>query len=191
MNTPAHLLLGAALFARPATSQIIFAAMLGALLPDLSLYVLAGVSLIVLGLPPAQVFGELYFSDLWQSIFAIDNSFLVWGGLLGAAIWFKKSWAVALSAAALLHLLLDFPLHHNDGRTHFWPLTNWVFESPVSYWDRGHGAHWVAPFEAAAAVVSAGVLWQRKPPLWAAALTAGLLVAELYVVRQWLFVFGG
>ena len=29
-----------------------------------------------------------------------------------------------------------------------------------------------------------------QPPFWAALAIGGLLVAELYVVRQWLFVFG-
>jgi len=49
----------------------------------------------------------------------------------------------------------------------------------------------VAPIEAAAATVSAGVLWKRQLPVWAASLVGALLVAELWVVRQWLFVFGG
>ncbi|MEP3784941.1 cobalamin biosynthesis protein CobQ [Ascidiaceihabitans sp.] len=191
MNTPAHLLLGAACFARPATSKLLLAALFGALLPDLSLYVLAGGALFLFDLPPAYVFGELYFSDLWQSIFAVDNSFVVWAALLATALWSRQAWAIAICGAAILHLALDFPLHHDDGRAHFWPLTSWVFESPYSYWDRHHGAHWVAPIEAAAATVSAGVLWKRQLPVWAASFVGALLVAELWVVRQWLFVFGG
>ena len=42
---------------------------------------------------------------------------------------------IALFSAALVHLTLDFPLHNDDARAHFWPLTNWKFTSPVSYWD--------------------------------------------------------
>ncbi|MBY5931967.1 cobalamin biosynthesis protein CobQ [Tateyamaria omphalii] len=189
MNTPAHLLLGAAVFGKPAHQRILAAAFIGALLPDLSLYVMAGVSLYVLGIPPRIVFDDLYFSNAWQTVFAIDNSFVVWGLLCAVAAWCKSPSAIALTGAALLHLLLDFPLHHDDGRPHFWPLSRWVFESPVSYWDRNHGAAWIAPIEAALATVAAITLWRRALPVWSIGLVALLLLAELWVVRQWLFFF--
>ncbi|MEM6371906.1 MAG: cobalamin biosynthesis protein CobQ [Pseudomonadota bacterium] len=189
MNTPAHLLLGAAAFGRPAHGRILLAAFAGGLLPDLSLYVLAGTSLFILNIPPARVFNELYFSDAWQTVFAIDNSFLLWGLLLGVALWQRVPWAIAVTGAAMLHVLLDFPLHNDDGRSHFWPLSWWVFESPVSYWDRAHGAMWVAPIEAALSVACVVLIWLRRPPLWAVALTVLLLAAEIWIVRQWLFFF--
>lgn len=159
------------------------------MLPDLSLYLLAGASLFVLGIPPQHVFDVLYFSDLWQTIFAIDNSFFVWGALFGIAVWRKVPWAIALTGAALLHLALDMPLHHDDGRPHFWPLSRWVFESPVSYWDVNHGAVWVAPFEAVLALGAAIVLWRRRVPVWAALFCLPLVAAEIWIVRQWLFFF--
>jgi hypothetical protein len=191
MNTPAHLLIGAAAFGQGGDRRVIWAALVGALLPDLSLYLLAGISLTILNIPANVVFGELYFSDLWQQIFAIDNSFVIWGALLAVAIWRRSPWALALTSAALLHLALDFPLHHDDGRPHFWPLSNWVFESPVSYWDRGHGALWVAPMEAALSVICAIVLWWRRLGWMLGLLISLLLVAELMVARVWVFVFSG
>ncbi len=191
MNTPAHLLLGAAALARGGQRYLIWAAMLGALLPDLSLYLMAGTAIFVLNIPPQIVFDQLYFSELWQTVFAIDNSFFVWGILLGLAIWRRIDWAIVLCGAALLHLLLDFPLHHDDGRPHFWPLTSWIFESPLSYWDRGHGASWIAPLGAALAMISALVLWRRKPGWLLSLLIVGLLASELMVARVWMFVFSG
>ncbi|MEL6886631.1 MAG: cobalamin biosynthesis protein CobQ [Pseudomonadota bacterium] len=170
-------------------AKVLVAAFVGAMLPDLSLYLLAGASLFVLGIPPQHVFDVLYFSDLWQTIFAIDNSFFVWGALFGIAVWRKVPWAIALTGAALLHLALDMPLHHDDGRPHFWPLSRWVFESPVSYWDVNHGAVWVAPFEAVLALGAAIVLWRRRVPVWAALFCLPLVAAEIWIVRQWLFFF--
>lgn len=41
-------------------------------------------------------------------VFAIDNSFIVWFGLLGLAIWQRSTWVIALTGAALLQLVLDF-----------------------------------------------------------------------------------
>ena len=189
MNTPAHLLLGAAAFARPGTTKVLIAALFGALAPDLSLYLMAGTALFMLQIPPQIVFNELYFSDAWQTVFAIDNSFLVWGALCAIAVWRQAPWAVALTGAALLHLALDMPLHHDDGRPHFWPLTSWVFESPYSYWDRAHGAMWIAPIEAVLAVVAAAWLWWRGVPIWARGTALVLLGMEMWVVRQWLFFF--
>jgi hypothetical protein len=189
VNTPAHLLIGAAVLGRKGARSIALAAMLGAALPDVSLYVMAGISLFLLQIPPQIVFDELYFSDAWQTVFAIDNSFLVWGLLCLVAVRMRSAWAIALTGAALLHLCLDFPLHHDDGRPHFWPVSGWVFESPLSYWDRRHGAFWVAPVEAAAAILAAIVLWRQRFGLWFSVTVGILLAAELWVVRQWLFFF--
>jgi hypothetical protein len=189
VNTPAHLLIGAAAFGRGGGRGVIWAAFAGALLPDLSLYVMAGISIAVLGIPPETVFRELYYSDAWQTVFAIDNSFILWGGLLGLALWRRSSWGIALTGAALLHLALDFPLHHDDGRPHFWPLSGWIFESPLSYWDVRKGARWVAPVELALALGAAATLWVRRPGWVISALILALVVAELMVARVWMFVF--
>ena len=79
MNTPAHLIFGMAAFGRPDATRVTLAALAGAMLPDLSLYVLAGTSIFFLGIDPQIVFDDLYFSDSWQLIFKIDNSFILWG----------------------------------------------------------------------------------------------------------------
>ncbi|MEL7098937.1 MAG: cobalamin biosynthesis protein CobQ [Pseudomonadota bacterium] len=187
MNTPAHLLIGAAVVGRR-QPRLIGWALLGALLPDLSLYVLGGVSLFLLRIPPQVVFDELYFSPAWQTVFAIDNSVIVWGIALALAVWARKTGAIALCTAALLHIALDFPLHAGDGRPHFWPVSAWVYDSPFSYWDRSHGAATFAPIEALFSALAAMWLWQVQGLVrWGA---VALLSAELWVVRQWLFVFG-
>ncbi|WP_299076429.1 cobalamin biosynthesis protein CobQ [uncultured Ruegeria sp.] len=189
MNTPAHLLIGAAAFARPANGRILWAALLGSLLPDLSLYVLAGVSLFVLGIPEQVVFGQLYYSSAWQTVFAIDNSFILWGLALTIGIW--RGWRVLIvgAAAGLIHLAMDFLLHAGDGRAQFWPISSWVFHSPVSYWDSTHHAFWVAPVSALACLTSYVVLWQQGMPVWAKLFFAALVGAEIWVARQWLMFF--
>ena len=189
MNTPAHLILGIAAFARPVTSRNLTAAFLGSLAPDLSLYLLAGTSLFVLGIPPNVVFGELYFSPAWQTVFAIDNSFFLWGALLGVGLWRRLPLLQIFCLAGLFHIASDFLLHHDDGRPHFWPLSTWVFESPLSYWDKQHGAVWIAPLEALASVVAILVIWRQAPPLWALGLLVVLLGLELWIVGQWMFFF--
>lgn len=189
MNTPAHLLIGAAAFGTPGERRTMAAALAGALLPDLSLYLMAGTSLYILNISEQVVFGRLYFSSAWQTVFAIDNSFLLWGAVLLVAI--RLGWApmMAFASAGLLHLATDFVLHAGDGRPHFWPLSDWVFDSPLSYWDRTHHALWIAPVAALACLAAYTVLWRKGIGLWGRLGFGALLAAELWVARQWILYF--
>lgn len=189
MNTPAHLLMGLAVFGRRKTPGSGRWAALGSLIPDLSLYVLAGISLLVLQIPGERVFGELYFSDAWQTVFAIDNSYILWTIVLLLALWRKNTAFIALAGAALLHITFDFPLHHDDARQHFWPVSGWVFESPFSYWDSNHHAATIAPLTLILVLVSAVVVWRRWPDWRMRAFVLLVCAAELWVVRQWLLFF--
>lgn len=161
MNTPAHLLLAAGVFAKPDCPKVTAAAIIGGLLPDLSLYILTTTSLFLLGNNPDYVFDVQYFSDSWQQIFAIDNSFILWGILLGVAVWLRAAWFIVLSGSAVLHLCFDFPLHHDDARPHFWPLSDWVFQSPLSYWDSAHYGIIISVFEQTLVIGVLILLWQR------------------------------
>lgn len=189
MNTPAHLLIGAAVFGDGRERRVMAAALLGAFLPDLSLYLLAGVSLFVLGIPENVVFDELYFSPAWQAVFAVDNSFVIWGALLAAALWLRWRPMMAFAGAGLLHLATDFLLHADDGRAHFWPFSNWIFQSPVSYWDSRHHANWIVPVTVAACVLAYLSLWRRETGIWGRVGFGSLLAAELWVAYQWVVYF--
>jgi len=165
------------------------AAALGSILPDLSLYLMAGVALVVMKIPAERVFGELYFSRTWQTVFAIDNSFVIWGLILLVALWLRSLPVIALACAGLLHIATDFPLHNDDARRHFWPLSEWVFQSPLSYWDSDHHAAIVAPVGLLAVLISAAVLWRRWPNWRARMGVLAACITELWVVRQWLLFF--
>lgn len=161
MNTPAHLIFGLTAFGKAGKPAVTAAAFAGALIPDLSLYLMAGAHLFVLGTAPEVVFGQLYYSDAWQNVFRVDNSIILWSIGLSLGIFARSAVVTALCAAALLHLGLDFMFHHDDGRAHFWPLTNWIFQSPVSYWDPNHYGRIAGAVEVAASLLCCAVLWQR------------------------------
>lgn len=186
MNTPAHLLFGAAAFGKAHRTSVTLAAVAGGLAPDLSLYLMAGVSLFILQIEPQRVFDVLYYSEPWQMVFAIDNSALLWSVALAFAVWKKWPILIAFTAAALLHIALDFPLHHNDGRAHFWPITRWVFESPISYWDTRHHAGWIAPIELILSTIAAAWLHLRHRGVpWLQALFILLIVFQAMTTRGW------
>lgn len=189
MNTPAHLIMGAAAFGKPGNRGVTLAAVLGAFLPDLSLYLMAGVSIFILGISPQRVFDELYYSDAWQQVFAVDNSFVLWGIALGIAIWRKLPWAVALCGAALLHLIFDFPLHNHDARMHFWPVTDWKFISPVSYWEGSRGGNIVGMVELAIVIGLTIFLFLRFRDWLLRALFAVLAFMQIAPFVIWRLVF--
>lgn len=191
MNTPAHLIFGAAAFAKPGQARVTCAALFGALLPDLSLYLMAGWQLVVLGTDPRIVFDVMYFSPSWQAIFAIDNSFPIWGAVLGFALWCKSPVLTAFAGAGLLHLGLDFPLHNDDARAHFWPVSDWKFISPVSYWNRDHYGGIVGPIEMLASVACLIVLWRRFHAILPRVILGLALLFQLAPVFIWVFVFDG
>jgi len=161
MNTPAHLILGSAILARRGEWKVNLAAVAGSLAPDVSLYLLAAHALFIQQLPSSVVFGQMYFSEAWQGIFAVDNSVFVWLLLLAIAV-VTRLWALRVFAiGGLLHLATDFPLHHDDGRPHFWPLSDWVFASPVSYWDPAHYGRIVGSLEILLCLALCGALFHR------------------------------
>jgi hypothetical protein len=191
VNTPAHLIFGAAAFARPNAPPVNAAALFGALLPDLSLYLLTGWSLFVMGIPPGTVFGELYFSPQWQGIFAVDNSIPLWALGLGIGLALRSRVLIAFAGAGLLHLVFDFALHHDDARRHFWPITDFVFTSPVSYWDPRHFGNIAGPVEIAVSLLLCGVLWRRFRGWFARVLIVAAALAELAPGLMFMVMFRG
>ncbi len=189
MNTPAHLLLGAAAFGKPDKKGTYTAALFGALAPDLSLYLMVSVSIWGLDIPAQTVFRELYYSDAWQAVFAVDNSFVLWGIALSVALWLHAHVFIAFTAAALLHLAFDFPLHTHDARQHFWPVTNWVFESPFSYWDNSAHAGVVSPVALSLSAGALVLIWRSTKAIWLRVLTAALFVMEFASSGIWRVVF--
>jgi len=75
-------------------------------------------------------------------------------------------------------LLPDLPLHREDAHGHFYPLSNWHFESPISYWDPAHHELWVGGLEAAGVIVGSFLLI-RRGTAWR---FVGLATLTLYAV---------
>ena len=98
---------------------------------------------------------------------------------------------IALAGAGLLHLALDFPLHHDDARRHFWPVSDWVFVSPYSYWDRAHHGGTIATIEIVISLVLLAVLWRRFHAKLARAAIAIATLIQLAPGLIWIFVFDG
>ena len=113
------MLIGAAVFARPIVPATLVAAMLGGLAPDVPMFALVLFSTRLVGIPQHEVFGDLFYSDSWQAVFAVDHSFFVWGLLLALGQWRRYLILTAFAGAGFLHAATDFVTHHDDARRQF------------------------------------------------------------------------
>lgn len=138
------------------------------------------------------LWNELYFEPPMQNLIAYFNSIPIYASLTAAGyIWRKTYWGKLLlvfGLAALLHMALDLPVHNHDAYRHFWPLSDWRFISPFSYYEREHHSGWVSLIEAVMALAAIFVLWRRFPKLWVK-ITLGLL-ASFYIIAQSQSLFG-
>lgn len=179
MNTPAHFLLAAAIAARPGTPKRNWTMAAGALVPDLMMFAMVGWERWSNGRTAQQIFGEDYFSNHWQFIFAVTNSIPVYAAttIAGLALRLEMLWIFGL--CALMHVTFDLPLHHDDGHPHFWPFTDWIFASPVSYWDPRHHGIAAGYAEAVFSVLLCALLLTRFRGIFARILIAAGLAIEL------------
>ena len=171
MNTQSHALMGAVLFGRKVTARA-WAGVLGGLLPDVPMIAIV-IALKLSGVPDYTIFDELYWQNWWQVTNAIGHSFLLWGGVLAACFFTRRTpdglfdgagWRpliAAFSASALLHACIDFLCHREDAHMSLWPLTRWKFISPVSYYDSAHYGHYFSIFEMLLGLAMCVILFRR------------------------------
>ncbi|MGI9473084.1 MAG: metal-dependent hydrolase [Rubripirellula sp.] len=141
MNTPTHVMISLAFLTRRGAEgqpTYILPAVVGAVLPDAAMFGFYGVEKFVFGTAEREIWSERYFLPQWQDLFDLFNSVPILAVALAISLLAKRrGWAV-LFLSMLLHLACDLPLHHDDGHRHFWPISDWRFESPISYWDPNH-----------------------------------------------------
>lgn len=194
MNTQSHVLMGALLFGRK-MPNLAWAGALGGLVPDLPMFAIIGY-LRASGRQFEEIFGKLYWEHWWQVANAVGHNFILWSAVCVSGYLASRSksasrqkqgaLAFAFSGAALLHSSVDFLCHRNDGHMHFWPLTEWRFVSPISYWDSAHYGNQFALFETTLGVLSAILLFRTFRH--SAVRTALAISAILYVVVPAFFI---
>ena len=165
MNTPSHFLLHAWLrkyFWEKKNFFIPKSFLLWAIAPDIGLYLCvflyALYSEYFLWNPTWEtfryMFDVLYFEHpLWIFAYNFLHSPLVIVSFLCVTKFFKNYLGAYYIIMywffiwCLLHTFFDIPLHHNDGPRIFYPISDYIFYSPVSYWNREYYAGYVIPVE--------------------------------------------
>ncbi|MEL6158261.1 MAG: hypothetical protein AAGJ95_01740 [Cyanobacteria bacterium J06554_11] len=171
MNTPAHAIFNLALLGRKPQPDWNPLIIWGALIPDLAMFVFY-FALKIADIPESQIWRVEYYRPEWQNLFDFFNSIpLAVVGIL-VMLRLKRPGMAVLFGSVVLHCLQDLPLHVDDGHRHFWPLSQFRFESAVSYWDPGHYGQIVAPLELVLMAIASVYVFRRVRSRW----TKGLLV---------------
>ena len=152
---------------------------LGALCPDLPLYLFFGWYTFIERASQTLLWSEYYFLPQWQEVFDFSHSFPLWGGGLAVGAWFKRRELCFFMAAGLMASFQDILLHFDDGHAHFCPFSDYRFASPVSYWDPSHYGGIFSIVEAVAVTGAAIWIFPRLQTRW------GKVVLMLGVISIW------
>lgn len=137
-----------------------WAGLVGGLTPDVPMLTII-FTLMASGVSGQTIFNELYWQRWWQITNAVSHSFLLWGGLLLFGLYMRQSLLAIYVGSAFLHSCIDFLVHRGDAHMSFWPLTNYKFMSPVSYYESDHYGIWFSLFDSALGIVMALTLGLR------------------------------
>ena len=159
MNTPSHYIVNLALLGNaPNTNTAIT---IGAILPDLPIFVFYTVAKLIYQLPEHQIWSEAYYEPLWQNLVALFHSIPL--ALIGLSLCLYYSWkpGALFCLSLVLHSLLDLPVHNDDAHRHFFPFSDYRLISPFSYWDPQHYGNWVATVELLLVLALTPVVFKR------------------------------
>ena len=167
------------------------AVLAGSLIPDMFIYVAAIWLTVFAGVTHEELWDDIYFQDPMQTWGAIFNSLPLYATLAAIGVVFRQTTLGKLTLlfglAAIIHILTDLPVHADDAHRHFWPVSDWRFYSPVSYWDKNYHAPWVMIVETALVLGSITILWRRFSARWVR-LVLGLLgfLMIILMIASWI-----
>ena len=147
MNTPSHYIINLALLGQTIAPKQNVAIAMGAILPDIPIFLFYFIAKYIYQLPPSKIWSEAYYEPLNQNIVALFHSIPLSAIAMVICWYFNWQFGMVLFLSAIGHSLLDLPVHHDDAHRHFFPFSNYRFISPFSYWDTNHYAKYVAGVE--------------------------------------------
>jgi hypothetical protein len=137
MTTPVHVIYNLALLGsgREKSPREMWAIGTGAFAPDVFVFVFFLYTNFLTALSFETIWSDLYFNSFWNVFFTLGHSFILLP-ILGLGAYYLGRKAIALFFGnAFFHAILDFFTHAEDAYAHFYPLSSWKFQSPISYWD--------------------------------------------------------
>jgi hypothetical protein len=153
----------------------------GSILPDLPMF-LFFFYYTFLGVAQETIWGELFFRQDWQALFNMFNSLPLFLVVVLTAIIIKNKSVFVFGIAAIMHFVGDMFLHQEDGHAHFFPLSEYKFHSPVSYWNPEYFGGIFSIFETLLILALSVPLWKGLKNKWARTL---IIIVNLFNIFSW------
>jgi len=207
VTTPAHAALSLIVLGRSERNALPVA--LGAVAPDAPMLVFYLWERLVRGVSEGRIWSERYFDPGWQVVFDIPSSIPLLAlalcillvllgrrstgrfpaaGVAATPRPARLTAATLFVASMILHALGDLPLHREDAHRHFFPVSDWRFTSPVSYWDPDHYGGYAAVGEVVLVLAVSVFLFRtyRGRGRWIVAGVAGVYALFIaFAVLMW------
>ena len=184
MLTQTHVFTALAIWAKPKQTARNVAIIAGALVTDAFIYIGLIWYVGLKGHSVKSYFDDLYFQDNMQFWSALSNSLPLYGALAFTAWLARKRAGATLvcicALAAFSQSLIDLPVHAQDAHRHVWPLSDFRFISPISYWDPAYYGHIFGPLDMILGLACICVLWRRFTAKWSRIVLG--LFAALYII---------
>ena len=163
---------------------------LGALLPDSPTYLFFIVYGLILGYSGEVMWDDMYFNSGWSIPITLTHSFIIWPILIASATFFEWKFVRWFSISALFHVIVDFWVHTEDAYRHFYPVSNWKFHSPISYWNPSEYGLYVSAFDSLVVLGLLTYLYTKYTGGWRyVILSTGLLYLVRLVAEPLLIIF--
>ncbi|MEM9336454.1 MAG: metal-dependent hydrolase [Patescibacteria group bacterium] len=192
MITPSHLVYNWAIakasekIPNPSRTK---AFVVGALLPDLPTYGFFFIQGLILGTSQQQLWNDLYFDSVWTPFITLSHSLVLWPALIGIGYALQQQWLYWLASSAFIHSAFDFFVHADDAYRHFWPFSNWKFESPISYWDPQFYGQYFGILDTVVALLVIAWLYRLYQQRWIRYSLISLAFVYLLAITTPLFYF--
>lgn len=163
MHTPGHVLLNLAMLGSVLGHES--AVIAGAILPDLPIVALY-LRERARGTPEETIWSVCYQRKHWLAI--IHGAHSVPLAMIGVGLcWLAHLPSLlAFFLSVLGHAFCDLPLHVHDAHRHFFPLSDYRFISPWSYWDVRYHGRSVALIEALLVFLCSLYIYWAMVPRW-------------------------
>ncbi len=159
MNTQGHGVVNVAALGAIAGPDLWLPILGGALLPDIPIFIFYAWVKGVEKLPDRTIWQEAYYRPVWQLMVSIGHSMPLAIAVALLGYFTNQPVLTWIGISALLHSLEDLPVHNHDAHRHFFPLSNYRFISPLSYWDPRHYGRWVSLAEWGLVLIASAFLW--------------------------------
>ncbi len=161
----------------------------GAIVPDVAIFVFFVWYTLFEPTSQRVMWSEFAFLDEWQFVFSLFHSFPVWAFASVGLLLLKMPRAALFCLAALVSAIQDVFVHHDDAHAHFFPFSDYRFESPVSYWDPTHYGWYASTAEVILVLAASVWTYRRLETRWGKGLLVVSVVSLVATQGFWAVLF--